>query len=92
MKDPLANMPHSLVHCVNVCPSLLLVSCCVFSLQQDKEPLVNLLDDTEDWLYGEGEDETKTVYQERLAQMKVCGGVHWSGGRSKRATQQVGWG
>ena len=32
---------------------------------------MKLLDDTEDWLYGEGEDETKTVYQERLAEMKV---------------------
>ena len=49
---------------------------------------MKLLDDTEDWLYGEGEDETKTVYQERLADMKVhvCwrlleggGGGGWDG-------------
>ena len=32
---------------------------------------MKLLNDTEDWLYGEGEDETKTVYQDRLAQLKV---------------------
>lgn len=38
---------------------------------------MKLLDDTEDWLYGDGEDETKTVYQDRLAAMKVCPG--WVG-------------
>ena len=42
---------------------------------------MKLLDDTEDWLYGEGEDETKTVYQERLAEMKVRLGVGVGVGR-----------
>lgn len=30
-----------------------------------------LLDDTENWLYEEGEDETKTVYVKKLEELKV---------------------
>ena len=61
---------------------------------------MKLLDDTEDWLYGEGEDETKTVYQERLADMKVhvCwhllegwGGGGWDGSsRSNGGARLIG--
>ena len=38
---------------------------------QDRSKLSKLLDDTENWLYEEGEDETKTVYVKKLEELKV---------------------
>ena len=38
---------------------------------QNREQFLKLLNDTEDWLYEEGEDESKTVYNEKLAELKV---------------------
>ena len=38
---------------------------------KDKEEFTEILCKTEDWLYDEGEDETKSVYQQKLAEMKV---------------------
>ena len=32
-----------------------------FISEQDKEQFLKLLNDTEDWLYEEGDDETKSV-------------------------------
>ena len=38
---------------------------------QDKEQFLKLLNDTEDWLYEEGEDESKSVYNKKLEELKV---------------------
>jgi len=38
---------------------------------QDKESFLKLLTATEDWLYEEGEDETKSVYVKKLDELKV---------------------
>ena len=38
---------------------------------QSREQFLKLLSDTEDWLYEEGEDESKTVYNEKLEELKV---------------------
>lgn len=38
---------------------------------QDKESFLKLLTATEDWLYEEGEDETKSVYVAKLEELKV---------------------
>ncbi|KAL9653656.1 hypothetical protein ABK040_009133 [Willaertia magna] len=40
---------------------------------QSRDSFVTLLDDTESWLYGEGENCTKTVYQQKLAELKKIG-------------------
>ena len=39
----------------------------------DRDNFVTLLDDTESWLYGEGENTTKSVYQQKLAELKKIG-------------------
>jgi heat shock 70kDa protein 4 len=39
-----------------------------------REQLSQLLNETEDWLYGEGEDTTKSVYVAKLAELKKIGG------------------
>ena len=31
-----------------------------------------MLEDTENWLYEDGEDQPKQVYEEKLAALKVC--------------------
>ena len=40
---------------------------------QDKETFSRFLTETEDWLYEDGEDETRAVYQARLDDMKKMG-------------------
>ncbi len=39
----------------------------------DREKFMKFLNETEDWLYEDGEDEIKQVYVKRLADMKVMG-------------------
>ena len=39
------------------------------SKEQDKEQVLKLLNDTEDWLYEEGDDETKSAYNKQLRNM-----------------------
>ena len=38
--------------------------------EQDKEQFLRLLNDTEAWLHEEGDDETKTVYNKKLEELK----------------------
>ena len=38
--------------------------------EQDKEQFLRLLNDTEAWLYEEGDDETKIVYNKKLEELK----------------------
>ena len=38
---------------------------------QDRESFSRMLEDTENWLYDEGEDQNKQVYLDKLADMKV---------------------
>ena len=44
-----------------------------FISEQDKEQFLRLLNDTEAWLYEEGDDETKTVYNKKLEELKKHG-------------------
>lgn len=39
----------------------------------DKEAFLKVLSDTEEWLYGEGEDATKSVYQVKLVSLRTSG-------------------
>jgi len=39
---------------------------------QDRESFLRQLEDTENWLYEDGECEVKQVYTDRLAALKVC--------------------
>lgn len=43
-----------------------------FITEADKESLYRTLDDTENWLYEEGEDCQRQIYSERLTRLKVC--------------------
>ena len=45
----------------------------MFISEQDKEQFLRLLNDTEAWLYEEGDDETKTVYNKKLEELKKHG-------------------
>lgn len=42
-----------------------------FITESDKNELCRLLDDTENWLYEEGEDCQRQIYSDRLARLKV---------------------
>lgn len=42
-----------------------------FITETDKEALCRTLDDTENWLYEEGEDCQRQIYSERLTRLKV---------------------
>lgn len=42
-----------------------------FVSEQDKEKFEAKLDDAENWLYDEGEEQSKTVYKDKLASLKV---------------------
>jgi len=42
-----------------------------FITEMDKETLCRTLDDTENWLYEEGEDCQRQIYSERLTRLKV---------------------
>lgn len=44
-----------------------------FIKEEDKEKFLNLLQTTEDWLYNEGDEQTKSVYSARLDQLKALG-------------------
>ena len=44
-----------------------------FISEQDKEQFLRLLNDAEAWLYEEGDDETKTVYNKKLEELKKHG-------------------
>jgi len=49
-----------------------------FISEEDKEKFSKFLTETEDWLYEDGEDETRAVYQARLDDMKAMGNpVHY---------------
>lgn len=43
--------------------------------ESDRETLSRQLEDTENWLYEEGEDCNKQVYIDRLAELKVRKGL-----------------
>ena len=59
---------HTQVYILRIRTSLVTIT--LFS--QDKETLSKLLMETEEWLYGDGEDESKSVYQDKLSELKVC--------------------
>lgn len=42
-----------------------------FIVESDREELCRLLDETENWLYEEGEDCQRQVYSDRLSMLKV---------------------
>jgi heat shock protein 4 len=44
-----------------------------FILDADRTVFMNALNEMETWLYGEGEEATKSVYSEKLAQLKKMG-------------------
>ncbi len=44
------------------------------AIQAEREALSAALSETEDWLYGDGEDETKSVYVAKLAELRGRGG------------------
>lgn len=44
-----------------------------FVLDNDRNTLVNQLDEMENWLYEEGEDCNRQVYQDRLTELKSKG-------------------
>ncbi|KAJ3309452.1 adenyl-nucleotide exchange factor sse1 [Boothiomyces sp. JEL0838] len=44
-----------------------------FALEADRESFTKILYDVEDWLYGEGEDASKSVYVEKLVEIKKIG-------------------
>lgn len=45
-----------------------------FASEEEKSKLFKLVSETENWLYGEGEDATKSVYVARLHELKAIGG------------------
>lgn len=53
--------------------SALQTSLAPFSTDSERAPLLQMLDDTENWLYGDGEDVTKSVYSGKLAELKKLG-------------------
>jgi len=44
-----------------------------FATEQEKAPLLKLLDDAENWLYGDGEDVTKSAYTGKLDELRKRG-------------------
>jgi heat shock protein 4 len=44
-----------------------------FSTEEERTPLLKMLDEAENWLYGDGEDVTKSVYAEKLASLQKHG-------------------
>lgn len=44
-----------------------------FVVEHDRETLVRQLDDMENWLYEEGEDCNRQIYQDRLNELKSKG-------------------
>jgi len=48
-------------------------SLAAFSTEQSREQFSKLLEETESWLYGEGEDVAKNVYTNKLKELKALG-------------------
>lgn len=46
-------------------------SCVCVCAMQDRDALSLKLEDTENWLYEDGEDQPKQVYIDKLAELKV---------------------
>jgi len=44
-----------------------------FIREEDRDKLMLLLEDTENWLYDDGEDQNKNVYVDKLAELKKLG-------------------
>lgn len=44
---------------------------CIF-IKQESSKFKAYLEETENWLYDEGEDQQKSVYVQRLNELKVC--------------------
>jgi heat shock protein 4 len=44
-----------------------------FSTEQERTPFLKMFDDAENWLYGDGEDVTKSLYAEKLAELRKLG-------------------
>lgn len=44
-----------------------------FVKEDDKDKYVQILDATEEWLYDEGEDQTRSIYSGKLAELKKIG-------------------
>ena len=44
--------------------------------ESDREQLISRLQEVEDWLYEDGEDETKGVYIAKLEELKKVGFVY----------------
>lgn len=59
----------------NTVCSLLELSCLtiLYGLLQDRNSFTLKLEDTENWLYEDGEDQPKQVYIDKLTELKVCG-------------------
>lgn len=45
-----------------------------FASEEEKTKLFKKVNETEEWLYGEGEEATKSVYVSRLQELKIIGG------------------
>ncbi|KAK3607630.1 hypothetical protein CHS0354_010679 [Potamilus streckersoni] len=45
----------------------------LFCKEEERDKFSKLLGDTENWLYGEGDDQGKQVYLDKLAELKKCG-------------------
>lgn len=43
----------------------------MFLLKKDSKQLTLMLEETENWLYEDGEDQPKQVYEEKLEALKV---------------------
>lgn len=46
---------------------------CLCACLQDRNSFTLKLEDTENWLYEDGEDQPKQVYIDKLAELKVSG-------------------
>ena len=44
-----------------------------FVKEEEREKFVRMLDATEDWLYDEGEDQSRSVYVAKLTELKKIG-------------------
>jgi heat shock protein 4 len=44
-----------------------------FATEQERSPLLKMLDDAENWLYGDGEDVAKNAYTDKLDELKKRG-------------------
>lgn len=54
-----------------LCGVFILLCPLFFLLTQDRDTLSLKLEDTENWLYEDGEDQAKQVYIDKLSELKV---------------------